>query len=397
MNPSSSHLLRVLHVTNVPFTVKQFLNGQIAYMHDHGVDVHVALRLDGLAGDFDTRGISEVHDIAIPRDIDPIGDLRAVRYLVRLIRRLQPGVVHGHTPKGGLLASIAAAITRTPMVYHCRGLPYTTASGPKRQLLQATERLTLRLADRVLCISPSLREAVRADALCSDAKVTVPGGMGSGNGISATQYDPARHREAGRTLRTRLRIPPESPVIGFVGRLIRQKGIHELIDAFSHLRGTWPDLHLIVVGVFDERDKIAGPVRELMQNSPGIHLVGYQAYTAPWYAAMDVLAFPTYREGFGAVAAEAGAMEVPVVASRVTGCVDSIVDGETGILVTPASADALAAGLERYLRDPALRRRHGVRARQHVLSSFDQERIWGDILSVYQELAARNGDADQAS
>lgn len=220
-------------------------------------------------------------------------------------------------------------------------------------------------------------------------KISIPGRGGSGNGIDPKEFDPSRFCSARQTVRREYAIPEDALVIGFVGRLIREKGIQELVTAFRSLKQRFPLLHLLVVGPFDERDPVSTEVRQALIDSPDIHLTGYQAKTAPFYAAMDVFAFPTYREGFGVVALEAGAMRLPVVASRVTGCVDSIIDGTTGTLVEARSAPALANGLIPYLESAELRALHGCNARRHVLERFRQELIWDDILDVYHEVSAR--------
>lgn len=383
------NMIRVLHVTNAPFTIKQFLAGQTSFMRDHGVEIHIATRPGGLAGEYDADGIHALHGVTIARDIRPFEDVAAILQLRRLISRLRPHIVHGHTPKGGLLAMLAASATPAASIYHCRGLAFTTSRGVHRRVMRTAEHTAFRLADHVFCISPSLRRLVLEEQLCRPEKIGIPGKQGSGNGIDMREFDPDRFVGARAEVRARFGIPVDAPVIGFVGRLIREKGIHELVEAFALLKRSLPGLHLLVVGPFDERDPIAPAVKELMEHSPDIHLAGYQSKTTPFYAAMDVLAFPSYREGFGVVALEAGAMRVPVVATRVTGCVDAIVDGQTGTLVEPRAVEPLSAALATYLRDPALRELHGRVAREYVANNFEQKRLWQDILDTYHSLLSK--------
>jgi glycosyltransferase involved in cell wall biosynthesis len=334
-----------------------------------------------------TQGVA-VYAAEMPRQISPARDLAAVARICGVLRAVRPDVVHAHTPKGGLLGMLAAWLRRVPVrIYHIHGLPYLTATGWRGRLLRRTEALSCRLAHQVFCVSHSVRDLVVDDGICPPGKIKVLAG-GSVNGVDAEgRFNPGNFDAAARgSIRRRYGIPADARVVGFVGRLVRDKGVVELAGAWKKLSADRPDAHLLVVGPFEERDAVGEEVKAYLRGTPGVHLVGTEYDTPPLYAAMDVVALPTYREGFGVVNIEAAAMGRPVVTTRVPGCVDAVVDGVTGTLVPPRDAAALADAVARYLDDPALRRRHGTAGRERVLKEFRQEVIWEALYQEYVRL-----------
>ena len=370
-----------------------FLRGQVGYMKGRGFDVH-ALSSPGpeLKAFGEKEGV-EVSAVEMPRRITPLLDLRAVAAIVREMRRIRPVIVHAHTPKGGLLGMIAASAYGAPVrIYHMRGLPLMGATGWKRRLLAATERVACGLAHRVLCVSHSIHQEALEAGLCPPDKIQVLLG-GSGNGVDASgRFNPEQQGEGVRQeVRERLGIPSDALVIGFVGRIVRDKGVTELAAAWRTLRGTHPDAHLLLIGPFEPQDPVPAETESMLRNDPRVHLAGMDWNTPPLYAAMDVVALPTYREGFPNVPLEAAAMGLPVVATRIPGCTDAVADGETGMLVPARDADALREALRCYLDDPALRSRHGAAGRERVLHEFRQEAIWEALYQTYLELLQERG------
>jgi lipopolysaccharide/colanic/teichoic acid biosynthesis glycosyltransferase len=273
---------------------------------------------------------------------------------------------------------IAAAFAGVPArFYYVHGLPHETARGWKRTLLSWTERVSCFLAHRVHPVSESLSRLVVREKLCAPGRLFHMG-PGTIDGVDAERRfapDP-QAATAGLTLREKHGIPPDAPVVGFVGRLVRDKGVHDLVEAWKLLRAEVPGVHMIVAGGFEPQDSVGPEATRVLQEDPRIHLLGHVDSMPPVYAAMDVLALPTYREGFPQTPLEAAAMEVPVVATRVTGCVDAVVHGVTGTLVPAQFPRALATALAAYLRDPELRRRHGAAARRRVLEKFRPREFW---------------------
>lgn len=388
---------RLIHVTTIPMSLV-FLRGQVGFMSARGIDV-TAVSSPGpeLEAFRESEGVM-VASVNMPRRITPVGDLRAVAALHRIISRVRPHIVHAHTPKGGLLGMIAATLAGVPVrIYHMRGLPMSTATGLRRGLLSLTEWLSCRLAHRVICVSHSVRAEAVAARLCPPEKITVLLG-GSGNGVDASgQFDPdALEHDAGMVRRRTLGIPDDALVIGFVGRLVRDKGIVELFEAWQRLRGEFPATHLLLVGPFEPGDPVPARVETELRTDSRVTLVGMDWNTPPLYAAMDLLVLPTYREGFPNVPLEAAAMRLPVIATRIPGCVDAVDDGGTGMLVPPRDSVALADAMRRYLRDSELRRTHGRAGRDRVLREFRREAIWEALYAEYERLLAERG-IDRAS
>lgn len=377
----------LLHVTTVSQSLA-FFRGQVGYMKARGVEFHALCSPDEQLVAFGARESVGVHGVEMRREITPVRDLGAVRGIVRAIRRVRPDVVHAHTPKGGLLGMIAARMAGVPVrIYHVRGLPFMTAAGRRRALLRWTERVSCALATRVLCVSHSVRDVAVAEGLCPPDKIRVLCG-GSGNGVDATgRFDPARlDPDAGARKRWEYGIPADAVVAGFVGRVVRDKGVVELVEAWRSLREAVPRLHLLLVGPFEPQDPVPAGVRAAIEGDPRVHLAGLEGDMPASYAAMDLVVLPTYREGFPNVLLEAGAMARPVVATRIPGCVDAVEDGETGTLVPVRDAAALAAAMRAYAGDAALRARHGAAGRVRVLAEFRQEAIWAALHAEYLRL-----------
>jgi glycosyltransferase involved in cell wall biosynthesis len=325
----------------------------------------------------------------MPRAITPFRDLAALGRLYRAFRRRRPTIVHAHTPKGGLLGMIAAVLARIPVrVYHIHGLPFLTATGFRRRLLRASEHLSCVLASRVLCVSRSVRDVVVAEGLCRPNKIQVLL-HGSINGVDARRrFAPEVQRDSRAATRARLGIPEGAVVVGFVGRLVRDKGVSELCQAFCDAQAERPALHALFVGPFETKDALPRAVVHTLRSNPHVHFAGFDWNTPPLYGAMDLVVLPSWREGFPVVPLEAAAMGLPVIATRIPGCIDAVQDGVTGTLVPPGDPAALANAIRGYLRDPALASRHGAAGRARVLREFQPEEIWKALAWVYSSLLA---------
>jgi glycosyltransferase involved in cell wall biosynthesis len=382
----------VLHVTTVPLTLR-FLEGHVAHARRKGFEVH-ALSSPGEALDEFGRDMQiAVHAARMPRRITPLADLAALGRIVRVIRQVRPAIVDGHTPKGGLLAMIGAALCRGPVrIYHQHGLPVMTATGLKRRILRWTERTACRLAHEVICVSESLREVMIAEGLCPPGKIKVLE-HGSIDGVDAgRKFNPARiSTESAQLVRAHYQIPQHALVVGFVGRIVRDKGLIELTRSWRMLREEFPSLHLLVAGPFESQDPIPGDVEATLRSDPRIHLAGMVHDMPSIYRALDLLVLPTYREGFGAALLEAAAMELPVVATRIPGCVDAVRDGETGLLVPVRDTEALTAAIRLYLGDPKLRRQHGANGRHRAVRDFDPDVMREALLKEYLRLLGGRG------
>lgn len=323
---------------------------------------------------------------AIPmrRDIAPWPDIVSLWRLCQLLIRLKPALVEFGTPKAGLLGMVAATLCAVPRrVYALRGLRLETEQGWKLQLLLWTERLACACAHAVLCNSASLRHRAMELQLAPAKKLRVLGD-GSSNGVDMDRFSPGPD-----TLRERMGWGSDEFVIGFVGRLTRDKGLPELLTAFELILRVQPEARLLLVGWFDaSEDAVSAEMRARILSHPHIYCTGMVEDAAPWYRAMDLMVLPTWREGFPNAVLEAQASAVPVITTISTGSRDSILPEVTGLLVPPGYPDAIVEAVLNLLRDPERRRRMGAAARVWVRQHFDNHLVLGLTANFYLGLIA---------
>ena len=393
---------KLLHVTAVTHTL-HFLIGQIKFMQSAGLDVETVSSVDPNGDaklDFFLEHENVAHTpIQISRALTPIRDLISAWKLWKHLRKTRPEIIHAHTPKAGLVTMLAGSIARVPIrVYHIHGLRFSTLTGWKRVLVIAAEKLTCQLATRVLCVSPSARDEAIRCRLCHSDRIQVLR-SGSINGLdAAVRFNPDNvETDLRETIRKRLGIRDEDVVIGFIGRLAKDKGIEELVAAFQSVQNTAQRsdgnlerrIRLVLVGDHEMQDPISEHTRNIIQHNPMIHRLDYDPETPKLYAAMDIFCLPSYREGLPYVALEAAAMRLPVITTNATGCVDGVEDGVTGTCVSVANSKALAAAIRRYADDRGLRLWHGNAGRRRVLQDFVPADIWQATLDEYHSELAR--------
>ena len=329
-----------------------------------------------------------VEQVAIPmrRGMAPLADLWSLLRLCWLIWRLKPEMTEFSTPKAGLLGSVAAMLCGVPTrVYFLRGLRLETSTGFKRRVLLAAERLTSACSHAVLCNSESLRTQALVLGVAPESKLRLLG-SGSSNGVDVERFSPGPG-----SLRARLGLPTDAPVVGFVGRLTRDKGLPELVEAFDAILAAQPQAHLLLVGWFDaSEDALDSALRSRIRNRPRIHMTGFVADTAPYYRAMDIMVLPTWREGFPNVVLEAASSGIPVVTTLCTGSRDAVVPEVTGLLIPPGYPAAISEAVLELLGNPERRDRMGKAARAWVLQNYVTDRVMGLTVRCYLSLLKRN-------
>jgi len=365
------------------------MRGQLRFLRQAGFDVSVVSspgpKLYAAAAD---EGV-KVYAVPMAREISGLSDLVSLWRLWRLMRRVRPTITNVGTPKAGLLGGIASCLSRVPCrVYTLRGLRCETSTGLKRWSLVLAERIACLCAHRVICVSDSLREKAIEIGIAGSRKFVVLA-SGSSNGVDIDRFTPTTERLCqAATLRNSLGIPANAYVIGFVGRFTRDKGISELIEAFVRLRQR-PDLYLLLVGDFEEGDPVSGDIRKAIENDPQIIHTGMVCDTAPYYYLVDVLALPTYREGFPNTVLEAQVAGKPVVTTHATGARDAVQDGITGILVPVGNAESLASAISRLIEHPEIAQKMGKTGQDRVQQEFRQDVIWKalerEIFSLLQQ------------
>jgi glycosyltransferase involved in cell wall biosynthesis len=340
--------------------------------------------LDGTA---EVEGV-EAFPVQMQRGIALLADLRSLVVLLRMLWRRRPTITDFSTPKAGLLGNVAAWMLRVPhRVYTLRGLKLEGASGTKRNLLLWSERLAARCAHVVLCNSESLRSAAIVLRVAPVEKLRVLGD-GSSNGVDTVRYSPGSSG-----VRAKLGIPEDDVVLGFVGRLTRDKGVPELLIAFDEILRRKPDCWLLLVGWFDAaEDALERRWRNRIAGHPRIKHTGFVPDAAPYYRAMDMLILPTHREGFPNVALEAAASGLPVITTESTGARDAVLAEVTGMLIPPGYPETISETALELIRDSEKRKRMGQAARHWVLESYSQERVLGLAVGFYRDLLGGNSD-----
>jgi len=380
----NSERSRLVNVVNSSIAVG-FLQGQLQYFQDRGFDVTV-LCPERRKGEWEVaqpQGVPII-DVPMDREIAPPRDLVSLWRLWRIMRTLRPTVTNVGTPKAGLLGGFAAWLNRVPCrFYTLHGLRFETSRGIRRRLLIYAERLACRFAHRVVCVSQSVREKAIAFGL-TNLDRTVVFGSGSCNGVDASRFTatPERIRRAA-ALRYQFGIPAQAPVLLFVGRLTSDKGIPELVRAFLKLGNQFPDLHLLLAGCFEDEDPLPVDTRKSLETHPRVVFAGPVQDIATYYAIADVVVLPSHREGLPTVILEAQAAGKPVVGASVTGIVDVVVDGETGLLFPVGDVPALAETLARLITDKTLASKLGRAGQDQVKRNFQQEQVWEALHREY--------------
>lgn len=363
--------------------ITTFFRGQIARLREAGFRVTFICSRWPEAAPLAAEG-AEVITVPMEREIAPLSDVGTLWALWRILRRLKPDITNVGTPKGGLLGGVAALLARVPVrIYTIHGLRLETATGLKRLVLELSERMACASAHHIRCVGPSLLKRVIEFRLTDQRKAYVVG-LGAANGVNRSRFQRTPERDtAARGLRHKLGIPHDAPVIGFVGRVVQDKGIRELCGAYARLKEYFPDLQLLLVGGFEDGDPIDPKTRKRLEDDADVHCVGMVPDAAPYYFVMDILALPSYREGLPNVPLEAAAAGIPTVATTATGAVDSVIDGITGRLVPPRDEGALAAALKELLEDDEKRRRMGQAGSDWVRTNFCQEVVWDALIADY--------------
>lgn len=369
-----------------------FYRGQLEYLGERGFEIEVIC-----SGGRELRELCQthhVHDLKITREISLLDDLVTLARMTKLFLSIKPHIIHGSTPKAGLISMLAATLARVPIkLYTVRGLPVETASGVGRRVLSFVEWLTCACASRVFVNSLSASEVLLTRNLCPPHKMIVLHN-GSGNGVDAiNKFNPILFDDhCVVQLKKSLGIDVNQKVIGFVGRLAIDKGLSELVDAWKIVRGKNRSVCLLILGGEDARDPAPNTLISDLKSDPRVRMVGSidNAKVPLYYSAMDLLALPTYREGFPNVVLEASAMELPVVACEVTGCVDAVVDGVTGTLVPARDSVNLANSIIKYLDNPEICKKHGTAGRQRALRDFRPEDLWEALYNEYSYQLKKN-------
>jgi glycosyltransferase involved in cell wall biosynthesis len=387
--------VKLVHVTTIPLTVSVFMRGQLSFMRGKGFDISVVSAPERELEDIARREGIGVYGVPMERGMAPLADLKSLYRLWRLFRRIKPTIVHSSTPKAGPLGMLAASMAGVPIrFYTLRGAMIDLRQGWSRSILKVMEWIGCRCAHQVLAVSNSVADLVVREGLCPRGKVRVLA-QGSSNGVDAEDlFNPNRlDSQVRQRLRMMYGIPETSLVVGFVGRIVKGKGIAELAAAWDILRERYNNIVLLIIGPPEAVDPVPEEVLQRLREDPRVVMKTFvpKSEMPEHYAIMDLVAFPSRTEGLPNVPLEAAAMELPVVATRVTGCVDVVREGVTGLLVPAGDHRALAHALSDYIENEALRTIHGKTGRAMVQRDFRPEGIWEALYSQYRSHLEQRG------
>ena len=382
--------IKIIYIVTVPETAHVFLRGQFGALKANGYEVNLISspgpRLDAIQREMAIK----TFPIAMERRVSPFLDLISLLRIFFIIRKVRPTIVNYSTPKAGLLGAIAAWLAYVPIrVYELRGLRLETVIGLKRFVLTISERITSFCSTKVVCVSRSLLCIYRGMKLSGPNKLTVFG-KGSYHGLEAsTILIKPVNPTITQALNQELNIPDGAIVIGYVGRLTRDKGIEDLFICFLDAVSQKNKGILLLVGQIERGDPLPTSLIEKMRSHPDIRLVGVKEDVLPYYQIMDIFAFPSYREGLPNAPLEAAFAGIPTVGYAATGMIDAVVDGETGILAAVGCIDELRKGIIQLLENDNLRKTLGANAREYALREFSPERSRTAWLDFYSQCISR--------
>lgn len=382
--------MKLIHVFSIFGTAESFFDGQFKYLTDQGYEIVVVSSDAPNTDAFCKRNGVRFVPLNIPRSVSPMAIVKAVKSICSLIRKEKADAVFGHTPVGALCAMIAARLCGVKnRVYYRHGLIYTTMKGLKHTIFKAEEKFVASLATSVINVSHSLSKLAVADGL-NEAEKQYVIGHGTCGGIDAQNIFNPSLVDADKLLfiKKKLGFNDADIVFGFCGRICNEKGIPELVDAFELFQKLHSNIKakLLFIGRFDTRDGISEEKKQQIESNSDIVISGHiDKVEIPYYYSMlDVFVFPSHREGFGMSVVEASAMEKPILDSRAHGCVDAIVEHETGEYID-LSADGICKGMELML-DEDLRGKLGKSGRKRVLEWYDFQVMWPLVSDLYKKI-----------
>jgi glycosyltransferase involved in cell wall biosynthesis len=327
--------------------------------------------------------------VEMTRKITIFRDLRAVYLLYKIFKYEKPQIVHTHTPKAGIVGMLSAWLAKVPYRLHTvAGLPLLETSGLKRKLLDFVEKTTYAYATNVYPNSFKLSEIILQNNYTRNINKLKVIANGSSNGINTLYFNPeCCINVEKKKLKDELNVTERNFVFLFVGRLVKDKGINELIWAFREVHKQHNEVKLLLVGNFeDEIDPLLPEVKNEIHNNLDIVWVGYQSDVRKYFAISDILVFPSYREGFPNVVMQAGAMGLPSIVTDINGCNEIIVEGINGIIIPPKDINRLKEKMELLLEDNSLRNKLKNNARKMIVSHYEQKIVWNALLKEYQTL-----------
>lgn len=374
--------IRLLIAATVPETLATILAGQPRFLADH-YEVELVTSPGDEVEEIKAREGIGVNVLSMKRGISPIKDFISICRMLALLYRLKPHVVHSYTPKAGLISMVAARLMRVPVRIHTfTGLVFPIHSGLKRKILIWVDRLICACATQVVPEGDGVRADLVRLSVTRDPCLKIGNGNIAGVDTSYFARGSAEVAVSAEKIRAEWKIDSGQFVFVFVGRLNRDKGVKELVEAFSRIES---DGHLILVGAVDRTAPVDADTLRLIERHPRIHQLGFQKDIRGALACADTLILPSYREGFPNVVLQAGAMGLPVIATDVNGSNEVVENGFNGWLIQPRDVDSLRAAMVAAIQaNRGELGRMGERARARIKERFEQEEYWKRLLEFYE-------------
>lgn len=378
---------KLVRITTIPLSLEKLLEGQLTYMSRYYEVTAVAAekeRLEKYGMDNDVKTFW----VEMTRAITPIQDIKAVLRLYKFFKKEKPEIVHTHTPKAGIVGMLAAKMAGVPLRIHTvAGLPLMETTGSKRKILNFVEKFTYKLATKVFPNSRGLKEIVLKEGFAKEEKLKVLG-KGSSNGIDTSYFDPSQFNAVQKkNKRKAIGIAPDDFVFIFIGRLVSEKGINELVSAFEALQQELEAISLLLVGPFEkELDPLKQKTFQAIKNNDKIYTTGYQADVRPYFSIANALAFPSYREGFPNVVMQAGAMNLPAIVTDINGCNEIIVEGINGVIIPVKDDEVLKKRMQLFVENKNYTERLATNAREEICRYYERKEFWRVLLKEYKNL-----------
>lgn len=379
---------KIIRITTIPMALRYLLPGQMNYMKENGFEV-LMISADG-------KNLKEVIEnercrhIVVPmtRKITPLQDLKCLIQLINIFRKEKPDIVHSHTPKAGLLAMIAAKLTGVKIRIHTvAGLPMVVEKGLKKLLLKTVEKVTYAFANHVWPNSNSLLQYIKENKFTSPEKLKIIG-KGSSNGIDTNKFNvESLNPDLLKDIKSSINYSEENIYLLYIGRLVKDKGIIELVNVFVSLQQEFLLLKIILIGDFEESlDPLPKTTLEEIKNNTSIIHVRWTDRVEYYLRLSNIFVFPSHREGFPNVLLQAGAMRLPIICSSIMGNIDIVRDNETGLTFKCQDEIKLKNKIILALNEPGQINKMANKLYQMIITSYNREMFWQTMLSEYKKL-----------
>jgi len=383
---------KIVRITTIPVSMMVLLKGQMKFMQQNGFDI-VMISSDGK----EVKQLIEQEScphiaIKLTRKITPFTDLVSLFRLVKILHSIKPDIVHSHTPKAGLIAMWAAKIAGVRIRLHTiAGLPWMETKGIKRRMLIGVEKLTTMAATSVFPNSFTQRDFLISNGIAQNKMKVI--GNGTSNGINLNHFvrNADIHAKA-KNIRQQLGIDENDWLWIFVGRIVKDKGISELIEAFDDIFKLFPRDRLLLVGEQEtDLDPLDQKHIDILKNHSAMISCGFQNDIRPYLAASQVLVFPSYREGFPNVPMQAGLMGCALILSDINGCNELVRHNEDGWLVTVKNKASLFNAMLEARNNRTLMQQYANTIQAKIKEKYDQTNFWNSLLNEYRQQLNNKG------